>query len=377
MTTPEKDIREGLPSASGMERFVNCAGSHQAEQGMPPLPEQAVTRSGTEIHEALESGDASALQEDDATVAKRLAAMEAKALEDWTLACLPAHVVRPTRNAEQRLWIRDRKTLDLIASAQLDVYYIFGNGALFLDFKSGFKKATASEKNWQVLTQALTLRHEHPNLLEFRGGIAASRLSSNLDLVEYTAEQLDHAELELHHAIWRAKQPNPPRTPGTWCQYCRANGHCAEAAAYSSIVLFHLDLKDWSKLSIIEAVAKMDTAQMAHVFVRSKVASIIFDNVEARLKNVPAAELEKAGLNLKPGAEKRSLTDTAKAWELIASLLTEPERLACISIAIGKLTKAVAKNKKIKEDDAKILLEQTLSGLIVTTQNKPSLEILA
>ena len=113
-----KDIREGLPSASGMERFVNCAGSHQAEVGMPPLPEQKVTASGTDIHDALKTGDSENLEEDDAAVAKRLAGMETKALEDWTLACLPAHVTRPARVAEERLWIRDRKTLDLVASAQ-------------------------------------------------------------------------------------------------------------------------------------------------------------------------------------------------------------------------------------------------------------------
>lgn len=373
MTTPEKDIREGLPSASGTERFVNCAGSHQAEQGMPPLPEQAVTRSGTEIHDALESGDDSALEEDDATVAKRLSGMEHKATDDWMRDRGFDYI--GTAHREERLWIRDRKTLDLIASAQLDVFYIQGTEALFIDFKSGFKKTTASEKNWQVLTQALALWHEYPQLTNFRGGIAASRLTSTLDLVEYSAEQLAFAERELQLAVWKSKQPNPPRTPGSWCQYCRANGHCTEAAAYSSIVLFNGDLKDWSKLSIIEAVAKMEPAQMAHVFVRSKIANIIFENVEARLKNMPAAELEKIGLNLKPGAEKRSLTDVPKAWETIASLLTEPERLACISIAIGKLTKAIAKKKNLKEADAKILLEQTLSGLIVKTQNKPSLEI--
>ena len=370
-----KDIREGLPSASGMERFVNCAGSHQAEVGMPPLPEQKVTASGTDIHDALKTGDSENLEEDDAAVAKRLAGMETKALEDWTLACLPAHVTRPARVAEERLWIRDRKTLDLVASAQLDVFYIFGKGALFLDFKSGFKKTTASEKNWQVLTQALALWHEHPEVIEFRGGIAASRLTSTLDLVEYTAEQLVFAERELQQAIWKSKQPNPPRTPGTWCQYCRANGHCAEAAAYSSIVLFELDLKKWDKLTIVEAVQKMTPAQMAHVFVRSKIANIIFDNVEARLKNMPAAELEAIGLNLKPGAEKRSLTDVPKAWEALASILTEPERLACISIAIGKLTDAIAAKKKLTKPNAKLLLEETLSGLIAITQNKPSLEV--
>lgn len=373
MTVSEKDVREGLPSASGAERFVNCAGSAQAEHGMPPLPEQAVTRSGTDIHDALESGDDAALEEDDAAIAKRLAAMESHALDTWMRDLGLEESGTPHR--EERLWIRDRKTLDLVASAQLDVFYIQGTEAIFIDFKSGYKKTTASEKNWQVLTQALALWHEYPQVTNFRGGIAASRLTSTLDLVEYTAEQLAFAERELQLAVWKSKQPNPPRTPGSWCQYCRANGHCTEASAYSSIVLFNTDLTKWDKLSIIEAVSKMEPAQMAHVYVRSKIAKIIFENVEDRLKNMPAAELEKIGLNLKAGAEKRSLTDVPKAWETIASLLTEPERLACISIAIGKLTKAVAKKKNIKESDAKILLEQTLSGLIVKTQNKPSLEI--
>lgn len=376
MTTPEKDVREGLPSASGAERFVNCAGSAQAEQGMPPLPEQAVTRSGTDIHDALESGDDGALEEDDAAIAKRLAGMEARAHEDWMRDRGIEH--KEPAHREERLWIRDRKTLDLVASAQLDVFYIQGTEALFIDFKSGYKKTTASEKNWQVLTQALALWHEYPQVTNFRGGIAASRLTSTLDLVEYTAEQLAFAERELQLAVWKSKQPDPPRTPGSWCFYCRANGDCTSAAAFSAVIhpesgvqTERTDFQLWA----LESVGKMTPQQMGSVYKKSKIAEVIFANVEARLKNMPAAELEKIGLNLKPGAQNRSLTDVPKAWETIASLLTEPERLACISIAIGKLTKAVAKKKNIKEADAKILLEQTLSGLIVKTQNKPSLEI--
>lgn len=359
-----------------MERFINCAGSFQAEQGMPPLPPQAVTKSGTAIHDALESGDSEGLEEDEATITKRLSAMEQGAVETWMrdkgIESLPPAV------RENRLWIRDRKTLDLIASAQLDVYYVSGTSVFFVDFKSGYRKTTASEKNWQVLTQALALWHEYPNLTDFRGGIAASRLSSNLDLVEYTAEQLAFAERELQLAVWKSKQPNPPRTPGTWCQYCRANGHCAEAAAYSSVILHQpgvqVDRPDF-QLWAIESISKMSVDQMGFIYKRSKVANIIFENVEARLKAMPADQLAAAGLRLKSGAEKRSFTDPAKAWEIIATLLTDAERLACISIAIGKLTKAVAKNKSITEKAAKLLLEQSLSGLITTTTNKPSLEI--
>lgn len=367
--------RLGKISASGMERFVNCAGSFQAEQGMPELPAADVTAAGTRIHSALETGDMEGMEETEADIAKRIMAMDKSAVADF---CRDQGIESvPLRHAEERLWIRHRATLELLASAQLDIYYVHNDVALIIDGKSGFKKATAADKNWQLLTQAIALRHDSPAVKTFFVAIAASRLGSSFDIAQYSAEDIDAGERELHHAIWKSKQPNPQRNPGTWCQYCRANGHCAEAAAYSSIVLFEMKLKDWNKLGIIEAVQQMTPAQLAHVFVRSKIAGMIFDNVEARLKIMSPEDLAKIGLGLKPGAERRTVTSLVAAREKLSTVLSSSELDECLTLSVTNAQKAIGKKKQLKAEVAKTFTNELLGEVLETKQNKPSLEIIA
>ncbi len=116
-----EDPRNGLPSASSVYRVVACPGSLNSEIGLPELPPQKVTEEGSDIHEAIETGDTSGLSGDAEQIANKLRAMESQALDAW-LGSIPNYDgTVPDRHTEERLWIRDRKTLELVASAQLDV----------------------------------------------------------------------------------------------------------------------------------------------------------------------------------------------------------------------------------------------------------------
>lgn len=374
-TTIVEDERAGLPSASGIERLISCRGSFQAEQGMPELPPQAVTQDGTDIHEALETGDTEGMDEPEAKIVERLQHLERSALDDWMAANFIESM--PLRHAEERLWIRNRSNLELLASAKLDVFYVYENHCLIIDAKSGFKKATASDRNWQLLTQAIAVRHEFPHVTNFRVAIAASRLSSSLDIAEYTSVDIDAGEKELNHAIWLAKQPNPSRTPGSWCQYCRANGHCPQAAAFSSIVLTDRStgIVNFTKLGILEAVQRMTPQQMASVYIKSKVATLIFASVADRLKTLPVAQLEALGLGMKPGAERRSVEQNKPAFEILLKELSSDELGDCLTLGVAKVQKALVKKKSIKEPAAKALVSELLGTLLITKQNAQSLEI--
>ena len=116
------DPRENKPSASSMERFVNCPGSWQSEQGQPELPKAKVTQDGTDIHEALATGEGDELELTPGEIADKLRRMEGTALEDWANTN-KLETFQP-RVAEQRLWLRNPRTLELVASAQLDVFYL-------------------------------------------------------------------------------------------------------------------------------------------------------------------------------------------------------------------------------------------------------------
>jgi hypothetical protein len=370
---PPEDIRLGLPSASGAERFVACPGSFAAEKQMPPLPTQDYTQQGTSIHEAVETGDTSELTESEADIASRLKALEATVVEDW-LNTLPEderqHIVRV---AEKRLWIRDAN-LNLVASAQLDVFHVGLTQGLLIDFKTGYLRTTSASQNWQLLVQALSLLEEYPQLISIRVCIAASRFGSSLDVSEYTAQDLLQAKSELLHAVWRSKQVNAPRTPGSWCQYCRAKSVCPQAAELSTLVLHEIPHRD--KLQIVEAVQKLTPPQLAEVFKRSKVAKQIFEAIESRLKAMPETELNEIGVGFKKGAKKVNIVDEPTVWSKLADVMNEEERVDCTVLSFPLMRKVYAKRMGIKEPAAEIALSELLGNAIEITQNKPSLEVL-
>lgn len=366
----ESNIRLGLPSASSMHRYVSCPGSYFAERDLPELPAQDVTKSGTAIHAALESGDDSELQETDAEIAKRISGMEKAALNDW----MESNGIEaaPERIAERRLWLRDPKTLDLIASAQLDTYYVHEDKALFLDFKTGFLQTTPAEKNWQVVIQCLCLACEYPAVNDFTGGIAASRLTSKLDLTTYTRNSLRFAMREVEQAVWKANQPSPPRYPGVHCQYCKASGSCVESAAYSSVVLHNQTVSAWSKLGIVESVSRMTPDQLAFVWKRSKIANMVFGAVEDRLKSTSPEQLALIGLKLKPGAVQRNVVDVKAAVAALAFVCPESVD-GCLSLSVSKAEAAVGEKLNIPKKNRRDKINEILDGLIVESQNSPSL----
>lgn len=369
------DERGSLPSASGIERLINCPGSPAAQRDLPPLPEQAVTSQGTDIHTAMETGDATGMEEDEQEIAVRLERLELRAVEDWSNKhefTLHERDAQMRRHAEERLWIRDRQSLELVASAKLDVYYVARVNALIIDFKSGFKKATPSDRNWQLITQAIALHHERPDIESFTIGIAADRLKSTLDIAHYTAAALRHAESVLMTSVWRSQQPNAARVPGTWCQYCRAIGECSVAAAWSQIALQNPALQAGG-IGMLQAVQNMTPEQMKFVWQRSAAAKGIMDAVKLRLERVPADQLAAIGLQLKPGAEVRKITDVSLARQKLSLILSPEEIDACSTLAIGKLESAAKKGTLTKANAAK-LVESTLDGVIEKKQNKSSLE---
>jgi hypothetical protein len=354
--------------------LVACAGSWQAEKDQPDLPKQDVTDSGTAIHAALESGDSSELQESDAEVAERLAALEKRALEEWmTTNGIDA---APVRHAEERVWARNPKTLELLFSAQLDVYYIHEQFALVLDFKSGYLNPTPAESNWQVAAQCICLVCENKQLRHFTAGIAASRLTSKLDLTIYEPQSLQNAEIEIRRAIWKASQPTPPRYPGEHCRYCKAKGVCPEAAAYSSVILHNGLVPKLNKLGIVEAVGQMTPMQLSWVFQRSKIASQIFDACEDRLKAMPEDQLAAVGLKLKPGAVQRKIANVGSAIEKLQSTtgVTDDMVYDCLSLSVSKAEDMVGKALDIPKKNRRDKINEVLAGLITEKQNSPSLQ---
>lgn len=369
-----EDPRLGKPSASGIYKLVACPGSDNAERGLPELPPEKTTEDGAVIHKASETGDISELEGDQVDIAKNLRAMEERALDVWMRELNIDST--PERHVEERLWIRDRKTLELLASAQLDIYYVHDIYALVIDNKTGFLDAPPAEKNWQLLTQGISLWHERPETQIFRVAINASRLSSKFDPADYTQEGLAHGERELIHAFWVSKQPDAPRRPGSWCRYCKAKGVCPEASSYSLVTQQELGIKSGDKLAILTAINQLTPPQLANVFVKSKIAAVIFDGVESKLKAMSKEQLEPLGLTLKPGAVQKKITDPTKAANRLSGIIDKDGMIAMAKFSVTTLIDFYSELNNVSKIAAKEAILNLLGDAVEQTQNAPSLSVI-
>jgi CRISPR/Cas system-associated exonuclease Cas4 (RecB family) len=362
------DERENKPSASGMYMLSACPGSAKAQEGLPELPAQKVTEDGNLIHDALHKGDDSELELTQREIAAKLKQMEQSAFEEWKVeheSEIGGGKILEVR--ETRFWVRNPRTLELIASAKPDVVYVYGfSCALVIDYKSGFADTMPAERNWQLHCQALAIRQEY-RVHKVRAAIAHKRLSSKFDSVDYDVESLARIEREILHMVWRSQQPDAPRVPGSWCRYCRFQGLCPELAAYSLMASAKVPVLANGKpdqLAVLDAVNRLTPKQLALVHERETIATFFFECVEAQMKRLPKDVLAAVGYQLKPGNNLKEIVDAAQAFARLGALLTDVERFQCIDLYRGRAAKFVAERANISEKEAQKLVDEALGDAV-------------
>ena len=383
MSATITDVREGRPSASNLDRLVHCPGSLAAERGMPELPTQAVTEEGSAIHAALETGDDTKLEMTEREIKSRLIEIEDTALGEW-MSQFDSGLHAETHH-EKRLWIRNRATLDKVASAQLDIFHVLANQALVIDTKTGFADATPSERNWQLKTQAVALWQAYPAVERVRVAIAHVRLTSKFDACEYSLDDLRHAEREVLHAVWRTEQPDAPRVPGSHCRYCRAQGVCREMATWA-LVASHADAMPVAdELGVALHVGKMTPGELAYVHSRKRLANVLFDAVSARMKTLPTDVLTSIGYELAPGVKRRDITDVTQAFLRLKPLLQYEksdgqvcqvidERMQCVKISRTTAADLLAKRTDVAKKKAQALIDEAIGDAMVENEGEPRLK---
>lgn len=321
--------RKGLPSASGAEKLYMCAGSFKAEQEAPDTEPTDEAIQGSEIAEALENDDFTALDEEGRNIAERLKALEIQAFEEWA----PKTGATSHPNREERLWVRGDDGA-AIGSAKLDVFWISGKNALGIDDKSGYLKVTASHRNYQLRVQALALWCEYP-VTQIRVGTAQYRFKGHLDICDYDLKALQMAKKEYEFAWWRAQQPHAPRVPGPWCRYCKAAGfNCPENAAYALLPATVLR----GDLSVEEAVAMLSPEKLAFLKDRAAIIRKTLDAVENRMRALPKDVLNAVGWDLGKEGSSREITDIQKCWSMLFQEgMTEEEFRSVCKAVIGRI----------------------------------------
>lgn len=321
---------------------ANCPGAMNLIQATPKDQMQtsndAAQGQGIDIHAAMETDKFDELEVSEREIANRLKHLESVAADNWLQSAYNGET--PTVMREQRMWIRDRKTFKLLASAKIDYGNKLATTILLLDYKTGFLDPVPSEVNWQLKTQAVAAWHEYPELVHVRAGIVASRLRDKLDQADYSLEGLRGAEWEIMRVIEKTKEPDAQTVPGMHCRYCPAKAFCRSHAAWLAVDTLPLaDASD--ELSLYKAVGALSPSAVGKIYRKKRMLEILLLAINTRMQKMPEKDLKAIGFQRKAGASRRYIIDQSKIVEALTGgetpLISKEDLLGYFSVKIGDL----------------------------------------
>lgn len=311
----QPDERNGLPSASSMQRLLTCAGSFALSKAVPPAPDSEFARSGgrvaAAIH-ALETGGQipEDTKEDEMDTARMLLAKKGETFrrivkdagfqpEDFTM------------GHETRFWLKNLAG-DAILSGKMDTFAIHNTEpiAIVLDDKSGWKKTPPPPKNMQLKSYALLLvKAFESQLLYPELRIYASTVSRFFDEVgTYVLRDDANPDLSLWHFNRTVQATLPPMIaagpfetgfkPSAECVYCPARLACPAIShelrtAEEFQVGMSIDARLASMtndqldelLERLELIEFLSTAARAEATERLRLNPAAFEHYELRAEN--------------------------------------------------------------------------------------------
>lgn len=353
-----EDERQGLPSASGMQRLFLCPGSWNAERKCPIDEESEDAAMGTMLHACMEQGTTPEDPEDAEAVdwcremEKALCEKHLGMKENWT----DVQTVR-----EVRLFERDH-----LFSGKPDMVAVWDRKALVVDYKFGRIPVSPAECNLQLSALSVLVMdgHEAYHVDEVFVCILQPYASRKEPAVcRYTRESVEQARAFFRACIEQAQDEHAPLKPSEKaCRYCRAQSSCP-AVKLALVQVTSGDLtaawEEWSPEKRREAY---DLAKLAKRWAVS---------VESKVKADLRAEVEIPGLVLAPGKKAFTVTDAAAAFQILNGLfpdgITAQAFTGCCKVGITDLDKLVHSVRKAADAGARVAeskdwLRKTLAG---------------
>lgn len=353
-----EDERQGLPSASGMQRLFLCPGSWRVERKCPVDEESEDAALGTILHACMEQGTTPEDPEDAEAVdwcremEKVLCEKHLGMKENW---------MEVQTDREVRLFEKDR-----LFSGKPDMVAIWNRKAFVVDYKFGRLPVAAAECNLQLSALAVLAIDEYEayHVDEVYVCILQPYASRREPAVcRYTRESVEQARAFFHACIEQARDEHAPLKPSEKaCRYCRAQSSCPAV----SLALVNVTSGDltaaWEQWTPEKRREAYDLAKLARKWAAS---------VESKVKADLKAEVEIPGLTLAPGKKAFTITDTAAAFQVLNGLfpdgITAAAFTACCKVGITDLNKLVHAVRKAADAGAKVAeskdwLRRTLAG---------------
>jgi hypothetical protein len=347
------NVRQGKPSASGAERWINCPASFlpslEIQQESSPEADE-----GTMLHKACElilKGE---------KVDIELTAEQMKAVDFATKKAIELNNEELNYNLmlETRLWNKT-KTF----SGQADVVWLYDNRAIIIDYKFGRGDVAKATGNWQLATLAVLLQDNFPSIEEVDCYIIQPRATGErVSSTRYTAEHLQYARIKIDDAIARVNLDETRRC-GAWCMHCPLLNQCDKARG----------LVERYKPCEITKENALDN------FKKIKVVRSILDAMELKIKELARVE-QINGLVWVDGAKRTKFVDAQKTFEYFSQIISADKFLGCVEVSKGKLEKLYIDTIKAMQPElTKSAIQEDfknhIQGLVEYSQNAPTLKI--
>lgn len=295
------DERNGLPSASGLERIALCPGSWQIESQCPRDEGGEDAASGTRIHAWL-AGEQVELSEDEASIAEKCREQASSLIAAGS-----------TKSIEQRLWYAD-KSGSILYSGQADIIARIGDSALIVDYKTGRGAVAASPENIQLRALAVLVKHNFPDVQHVSVAIIQPLARKEPVVCEYGPEELEQAEKQILSILETAQRPDAPLIPSEpACKYCRAKTICP--ALRKTITTPEIEDMNNAKTVMAASSASLTPADLGELVAHKvPLARMLCDALEKEAMSRLCKDPESVpGLAL--DTETPRVTDSVKLWE--------------------------------------------------------------
>lgn len=358
--------RGDLPSASAVQRYMDCPGSFLLSKGVTEVqtPEMAAyAAAGDRVHMWLEDPDFITLDDPKELEVAEECAEQRKNIVDKIFGENANFAARIT---EDRLWLKVGKSK--IFSGKPDGIFIYGDTALIIDFKTGYGDTPESPKNMQLRALAvLLIAHpvHGPKIKTVYVAIIQPLVNREAMLTRYETEDLGFAHAELRMLLDDINKPDAPRKAGDCCKFCPAKFKCVENRA----MMEKLGSEDVNAADMQKLADLLNTAHACEAVIKA-----IRARAKGILKENPAAI---PGWTIGKGASMRSISDPFALFKVLsdAALLTRDQFLSdCVSVGVGDLESAIAKHNNLKPKEAKEKVNAFCSDFIELKTKEGSLE---
>jgi CRISPR/Cas system-associated exonuclease Cas4 (RecB family) len=351
------DERKGKPSASGMSRLTDCAGSWNLESTLPEQEPNHYMQLGTDVHAVLAgTKDFEELTEEGQEIATRCLSDFSTLIAQLDLGERTAEVL------EQRFWYNDA------FSGAIDRIDFFGDVAVVTDYKTGRSSQGKASENQQLKAYAALVKYHYPELKTIYVAVIQP-FAGGTTIAEYNEQELEAATTEILGIVSASLEIDAPRTPSAnACKWCRAKSICPDAYGQAVAAKTHLQV-----LSGV-AISTLSNEELASIDSKADIVEDFIEEIRKEIKQRLMSGQQITGRKLGKGRTTRSVSsDSAAVISALSSILTQQDVMACAKISLTGLEKAVAKAKGVKQKEAKQAVEESLGWLIETKEGEPTL----